>query len=136
MADITWLAKLTLIEGNVTVTNSKSQADQTRESTLTKLHHTIQNVDSTTAENLSLGDLSLAKEISVLLQNLDQTNYVEIEFHKDGSNLATVCRMRPNEFFLARLNAQSGGYPKIMLKANTAPCDVEIVAGEAGNPAA
>lgn len=129
--------KLAATKGGVTVQNSGSSLgykQQNMQSSLTRMIQVVQDV-GTTSEDLLTGDVPLGSEQWVLLINRDPTNYVDVEAHKDASNFATIARMRPGEPFLCRLNAQSGGYPKLRLKANTASCPVEVIVISAGDPA-
>jgi len=128
--------KLQGSKNGVVVTNNGSPATKTQnmESTLTVLHHTTQHV-GTTVEDILLGDVSTAKEYWVLLINRDASNYVDARAYKDASNFADLFRLRPGEPFMARLKPQTSGYPKLSLIANTAPCDVEVIVIEAGDPA-
>lgn len=136
MADIEITSKLTLNEGVASVSNARTAYTQTRESTLNKIHHTVQSV-ATSSTALSTGDVTLTEDYDVWLRNADPTNYVDVEVHKDGSNLATAFILRPGmPFGPVRCKAQSGGYPKLTLKANTAACDVEVVVGDGGDPTA
>lgn len=128
--------KLTADANGVVVYNDGASKTVTIETGLGALHHTVQTV-GLTAENLSLGDLSLEEMLYVLLINRDATHFVDVECHKDGSNRAICGRMYPGECFgPVRLPAQATGYPKLTMVADTAACRVEIVAAEAGIPPA
>lgn len=135
MADITMAFKLTLTEGSVTMTNSQGSKDQVRESTLDKIHHTVQAV-GTSVEVVSTGDVDLTKQHTILLINRDATNFVTVSAHKDVSNQADGFIMLPGEMFFARCAGQTAGYPVTKMKADTAACNVEVLASEAGDPAA
>lgn len=136
MADFDLQFKLTMTEGVVTMTNAQSTKSQTRESTLTKIHHTIQSVGTGAEEAIDTGDVDLSKQHWVLLVNRDASNYVIVSAHKDGSNQADAYIMLPGEPFFARCAGQSGGYPITKVQADTAACDVEVLVGEAGDPTA
>lgn len=136
MADIEMTFKLTLNEGVVSMTNAQSSKNQTRESTLDKIHHTIQNV-GTSYEDVSTGDVTLTKQHVMCLMNRDATNFVTVAALKDGSNMAEQFIMLPGECCGPfRLALQSAGYPKLQMKADTAACAVEVLVGDAGDPAA
>lgn len=129
--------KLAGTKNGTTVQNNGSglgYKQQTIQSSLNKMAQNVQDV-GTTAEDLLTGDVPLTSEHWVLLINRDPTNYVDVEAHKDAANFATIARMRPGEPFMCRLNAQSSGYPKLKLKANTAACPVEVIVISAGDPA-
>jgi len=89
-------------------------------------------VIGTTAEDIDLNDVDPSNEYVVLLTNKDATNYVDVYVRKDATPTDTqVGRMRPGEpWGPVRMPAQSGGYPKLRCIANTASCNVEVVAGE------
>lgn len=136
MADIVWVAKLTLTEGVVTMTNSTSSKNQTRESTLTHVHHTIQAVGFAAAEAVSTGDVVLTKQHIILLQNLDPTNFVTVTGWYDVSTSVVCGILLPGEFFNTRAELQTAGYPCFKVQADTAACDVEVIVSDAGDPAA
>lgn len=135
--EITIQAKLTGTKNNASITNSVSSKTQTMESTLEKLHHTVQAV-GTSMEEVSLGDITVADQHWILLRNLDATNFVTVHVRKDVTPTDTVAGIiLPGESFgPVRAGAQSGGYPHYRMTADTAACDVEVLACDAGDPAA
>lgn len=134
--EINLTTKLSATQNSVTVTNAVSTKVQTMESTLEKMHHTVQDV-GTSAEDLSLGDIDVTKDHIISLHNRDATYPVSVIVRKDATPTdVTIAKMLPGESFHARAPGQSGGYPKYRLQATTAACDVEVVACEAGDPTA
>ena len=111
--EITIQAKLTATKNNASITNSVSSKTQTMESTLEKLHHTVQAV-GTSIEDVSLGDLDVSKQHWILLRNLDPTNYVTVTLRSAATPVDGVAGiMLPGESFGAvRAGAQTAGYPK------------------------
>ena len=106
----------------------------------------VQHVQSvgTSEEAVALGPVRIANatgdEYILQLRNLDLTNYVDVYvlYDDDPSTLYWhIGRMRPGESWgparLPKLDADD--YGGICLKANTAACDVEVIACEAGDPA-
>jgi hypothetical protein len=135
MADeISLQYKITASKNDVSIANYKSSKSQTMQSDLSKMHHTIQSILTSSTE-ISTGDIDVTEQHFILFANRDAANFVEIECHKDGSNYAVCAVLRPGEPALARWPARSGGYPKPKAKANTQACDVEVLIVEAGDPA-
>lgn len=135
-SEITILSKLTATKGGTSRTNYTSDFTQTMASTATAMAQNDQDV-GTSAEAILTGDVTLTDQHFLLFINHDATNYVEVEVHKDGSNMAVAGVMLPGEQFgPVRAAGQSGGYPCYKLKANTAACLVEVLAVEAGDPTA
>ena len=135
--EITIQAKLTATKNSASITNSVSSKTQTMESTLEKLHHTVQAV-GTSIEDVALGDVDISKQHWILLRNLDGTNYVTVTLRSAVTPVDAVAGiMLPGESFgPVRAGAQTAGYPKYMMTANTAACDVEVLACDAGSPTA
>lgn len=135
--EITFTAKLEAKKNNVSISPLVTSKVQTMESTLTKMHHSVQSVGSGAAEELSVGDVDVTKQHGVLLYNRDAANYVTVRVRKDAVPTDTdVGVMRPGEpWGPVRMPAQAAGYPKIMLQANVAACDVEVLVCDAGDPA-
>jgi hypothetical protein len=135
--EITITAKLLAAKNNASVSNSVSSKTQTMESTLDNLHHTVQDV-GTSSESVSLGDITVGDQHWILLKNLDPTNFVTVHVRKDVTPTDTVAGiMLPGEpFGPVRAGAQTGGYPHYRMTANTAACPVEVVACDAGDPTA
>lgn len=135
--EITVQAKLTAAKNGASITNATSSKTQTMESTLEKLHHTVQEV-GTSSEAVSLGDVDVSKQHWILLRNLDATNFVTVHIRKDVTPTDTVAGvMLPGESFgPVRAGAQTAGYPHYRTTADTAACPVEVGACDAGNPAA
>jgi hypothetical protein len=115
---------------------------QTMEAALNKEHHTTQAV-GTSEEAVSIGDIdnsnATGDEYIVQLVNRDSTNYVEVKVKYAATpSYWTIGVMRPGEPWgparVPKLDGSSLG--GLFLKANTAACNVEVVACEAGDPAA
>ena len=138
---IAFTAKLTLTEDVVTLSNASSTKTQTRESTLTAIHQTLQNV-GTAREAVSLVDINITNatgaEYVVLLFNRDATNFVTVEQQTGAATYAIIGKMLPGEPYGAhrRPKLDVSGYGGLFLTANTAACNVEVVASSAGNPLA
>lgn len=134
--EIRTTGKVVVTKNNVSITNSVSTKTQTMQSTLSAMHQTTQAV-GTSAEDLSTGDVDITKEYGVLIYNRDSTNYVDIILRKDATPTdADAARIRPGESFgPIRARAQSGGYPKYRLQANTAACNCEVLVWDCGDPA-
>lgn len=145
--EISLTAKLSVTANSVTVTNATSTKTQSIDADFDvtnppALHHTLQEV-GTSEEAVDLGDIDTTNatgdEYMLLLANRDATNYVDV-FVKltEGSpdTYKQIGRMRPGEFWAGRMVQATaaddiGG---IYLKADTAACQVEVVACEAGVP--
>lgn len=136
--EITFNASLRAQKNNVSVAQLTTQKVQTMESTIEKLHHTVQSVGSGAAEDVSTGDVDVTKQYCILLYNRDAANFVTVTVRKDVTPTdVDVGIMRPGEpFGPLRAPAQAGGYPKYRMKADTAACDVEVTVIDAGDPAA
>lgn len=138
--EISITAKIAATKNSVTVTNAVSTKTQTMSSTSTYLSHIAQEVE-TSREAVSIGDVDISNatglEYLLLLANRDSTNYVTVEVKTGASTYQTCGIIRPGEFWgpvrLPKLDAS--GYGGIYLTANTATCEVEVVAVEAGDPA-
>lgn len=134
--EITITSKIAATKGGSSVTNYTSSFNVDMASTATTKSQVDQEV-GTSAEAIITGDVTLTDQHFLWFCNHDETNYVEVQVHKDGSNMAVAGVMRPGEpFGPVRAAGQSGGYPCYKLKANTAACTVEVIAVEAGDPAA
>lgn len=139
--EIAFTAKISAAKNSVTVTNTVSTKTQTMATTATYLTHIAQDV-GTSREVVSLGDVdntnATGDEYILLLANRDSTNYVTVEVRTGASTYQSCGVMRPGEFWgpvrLSKLD--SSGYGGIYVTANTAACEVEVVAAEAGDPAA
>ena len=138
MNEINYTASLRVQKNGVSVQQLTTTKAQTMESTIEKLHHTVQSVGFAANEDLSTGDVDLTKQYLVLLYNRDATNFVSVIVRKDVTPTeVTVGIMLPGEpFGPVRAPAQSGGYPKYRLQAAVAACDVEVTVTDAGDPAA
>jgi len=136
-AEITLQAKLQSVKNNQTFTNQVWQKTQNMKTTLDMGHHTSQIV-STSKEILSTGDVTLTEEHFVLLYNRDTTNFVDVFMRLNATPTDVQSgRMRPGESYgPVRLMQQTASYPSLWLQANTAACDVEVVACDGGDPTA
>jgi len=80
-----------------------------------------QNIGTTT-EALSIGDVTDVGY--VYIKNLDSTNYVEVGITSPVSASNAMITLKPGEFALFPTRLET-----IYAKANTAACNVDIVAG-------
>lgn len=139
--EITIQSKLTATKGGSSVTNYTSDFTITMESTLTKMTNLVQGV-GTTREAVDVGDVDItnATGAQYLLQltNNDATNFVLLEVQTGASTYWTVGVMLPGESWgPVRLPKLDGsGYGGIFMDADTAACDVNVVAVAAGDPTA
>lgn len=135
--EITFKASLKGQKNNVSVSQLTDSKIQTMESTVEKLHHTVQSVGSGAAEDVSTGDVDVTKQHCILLYNRSATNFVTVTLRKDATPTdVTAGIMRPGEpFGPIRAPAQAAGYPKYRMQADTATCDVEVTVIDAGDPA-
>jgi hypothetical protein len=87
----------------------------------------------TAAEDVALLDIDLANQHIVMLTNKDATNFVTIYDRKDATPTdVTTAVIYPGESYgPVRRIAQTAGYPKLRMLADTASCNVEVVACEA-----
>lgn len=138
--EISLTAKISVSKNSVTATNATSTKTQTMESTLEKMHHTVQSV-GTSREAVSTGDVDTSKEYFVLLYNRDDTNFVAVEIEYSDGNWFNFAVIRPGEMFgpvrmKAIASPGANQYGELFLDADTAACDVEVLVCDAGNPAA
>lgn len=119
--EISYTGKLSVTKGGTTVTNvtSTDSIDMSGTSMLT----IVQSI-GTTYEALTLTDIDTAAKYFVLLRNKDATNYVEVSF--DAGTTYSL-RMEAGEI-CGPLPMVAG--EQIGCRANTAACDVEVVACE------
>jgi hypothetical protein len=146
--EISLTAKLSVSKGSVSIANAISTKTQSMASTTgfgggaadDMCHHT-QNV-GTTREAIDLVDVdntnATGGEYILLLYNRDATNYVTVEVQTGAASYWTVGIMRPGESWgpnrLPKLDGS--GYGGVFCDADTAACRVEVLACEAGDPAA
>lgn len=139
--EISLTAKISATKSSVTVTNSTSTKTQTMAAAAAHMHHTIQAV-GTSREAVALGDVdnsnATGDEYWVLLFNRDATNFVIVEALVGSATYYQVGLMRPGECWgPVRMQKLDGdGYGALYMDADTAACNVEVVAVEAGDPAA
>ena len=135
--EITFESGLTVAKNNVSVSQLTKSKVQTMEAALTKVHHTVQEIGFGAAEDLTTGDVNLAKQHLVHLVNRASANFVTVTIRKDATPTdVTAGIMRPGEpWGPVRMPAQAGGYPKIRLQSDTAASDVEVTVSDAGDPA-
>jgi hypothetical protein len=79
-------------------------------------------VIGTSYETLSIGDVSASSQSYLYLRNLDATNYVQIAVD-DAGTATPFCRLTAGAFafFKSDLSCTFKG------KANTAPCNVQVL---------
>lgn len=145
--EITLTAKILATKNSVSVTNSVSTKVQSMAASTgfgggaaeDVAHHT-QNV-GTSREAVDLVDVDNSNatggEYILMLYNRDDTNFVTVEINTGSSAYFQVGLMRPGEPWgpvrMQKLDAS--GYGGIFLDADTAACQVEVLAIEAGDPA-
>ncbi len=134
MATIVFTSALTINNAGIYQNAAPTSKTQTVESTLTHAHHTTQSIGAS-YEEVSVGDVSQAKQYVVRLQNRDAAVDVLLQIQGTGPVSVPFGVMKPGEPFMCRMAAQSGGYPKLMMYA-ASTVNVEVVVGEAGDPTA
>jgi len=133
---ISFTSRLSIADDGSTYASTATTATTVNvESTLGCAKQSAQKVGTGAFEDIDTGDVDLEEEYVLRLENKDDTNYVEVKFFVDAGNSAVCAIMRPGEpFGPIRCPAQTAGYPKYQMQANTAECKVEVVVGEAGDP--
>lgn len=129
--EITVLSNLTHSAGGSTVT-SATTSDVVNDDSTTKRHSLIvQDVGFSASEAASMGDVNTAKQYWVRLRNLDATNYVLVYVTSGGSDVE-IGRMNPGETWgPCRMKAVAASNPTLKVKADTAACQVEVIACQA-----
>lgn len=118
---------LSATKDGVTVSSSTAKAADMGDYA-NSLHHTVQDVGHSVAEDVEIADIDVAREYVVKLTNLDGTNYVDVIPADGGSTY--IFRIRPGESFgPVRVIGALGNVLRV--KANSAACRVEVVAVEA-----
>lgn len=132
MAVITRNVKFQFSSGGIEASNTTQTNGVDPDAAAVLAFKNVQVV-GTSAEDVDLQDLTLTEQHIVFLTNKDATNYVEIYDRKDATPTDTLTGIiYPGEMYgPVRRPAQSGGYPKLRMAANTASCNVEVVACEA-----
>jgi hypothetical protein len=138
--EITMTARLEAAKNSSSVTQSVYAKTQNMQTTKTLMSTLVQTIPtSRTTPNLGSVDITNATgtEYMVLFQNRDATNFVTVEVQTGSSTYQSVGVMRPGESWgPARLPKLDGsGYGGLRVTADTAACDVQITAVQAGNPA-
>ena len=138
MNELTLGASLKAQKNGVSIGQLTTQKVQNMQTTVEKMHHTVQSVGSGAAEDVSTGDIDVTKQYCLLLYNRDAAHFVTVIVRKDATPTdVTAGIMRPGEpFGPVRAPAQVGGYPKYRMQGDTADCDVEVSVTDAGDPAA
>jgi hypothetical protein len=132
MAVITRNVKFQFSSGGIEASNTTQTNGVDPDTTAVRAFKNVQ-IAGTSSEDVDLQDLTLTEQHIVMLTNKDATNYVEIYDRKDATPTDTLTGIiYPGETYgPVRRPAQSGGYPKLRVLANTAACNVEVVACEA-----
>ena len=140
-SEISLTSKLQVTKNAVTVVNAVSTKSQTMAAALEKLHHTVQAI-TTAREAVSLGDVdnsyAAGDEHFVVLYNRGETYNVKVEVKTGASTYQQVGLMRPGEPWgpVRMQKLDVSGYGGLYLTSVTGDADVEVVASEAGDPAA
>ena len=156
---VTFQSNLTHNDGNGSTVTSASTSDViTTPASLTTSAHiqSTQQIDpaaSGTFEALNLGDVAVTGEHAVRLRNLgfsssggNNVAFVELALQTAVSTFAVIGRLYATETWgPCRMQAQTGGYPKLVaLAASTtnsttvtgnAAMNLEVIAGDLGTPA-
>ena len=129
--EITIVSNLTHAAFGSTVT-SATTSDVMDDPSDTKRHSLIvQDVGFSVSEAASLGDVNTAKMYWARLRNLDSVNYVSVYVTSGGSDVE-IGRMNPGETWgPCRMRAVAAGNPTLKVKADTAACQVEVLACQA-----
>ena len=133
--------KLQAAKNGATIVNATTTKTQTMASTATSMTHLTQNV-GTSREAVDLGDVDNSNatggEYLVLLRNMDDTNWCMVELNHGSSAYYQVGLMRPGECWgPVRMQKLDGsGYGGLFLDFDTAGGEIEVLACEAGDPAA
>jgi hypothetical protein len=132
MAAITCNVNFQFKLGGIEASNTTKTQDMDPDATAVRAFKNVQAI-GTSAEDVDMQDLTLTEQQKVMFTNKDATNFVDIYVRKDATPTDThVGRIYPSETWgPVRMPAQSGGYPKLRLQADTAACNVEVVACEA-----
>lgn len=137
--EIVITSKIAATKGGSSVTNYTSSFNVDMASTATAKSQ-VDQIVGTAAEAITTGDVSLTAHYWLWFCNHNETNSVNVEVHKDGSNMAVAGIMLPGESFgpvraLAQATVPFGsGYPCYKLAASASTCLVEVIAVEAGVP--
>lgn len=139
--EISLTFKLQAAKGGSTIVNATTTKTQTMASTAAAMQHGTQNV-GTTREALNVGDVDITNatggEYIVLLRNMDATNFCTVELNYGSGTYYQVGLMRPGEGWgPVRMQKLDGsGYGGLFLDFDTAAGKIEVLATEAGDPAA
>lgn len=99
--------------------------------------YNIQSIGTGASEDITYGDIDIAERHLVVLTNKSAANFVTVTARKDVTPTDTVVAvLYPGESMQTFAQGQSGGYPKLRAQADTAACNLEVVAYEAKVPAA
>lgn len=129
--EITIVSNLTHTAAGSTVT-SATTSDVVDDPSTTKRHSLIvQDVGFAASETASTGDVNTAKQYWARLRNLDPNNYVIVYVTSGGSDVE-IGRISSGETWgPCRMKAVVSGNPLLKVKADTAACQVEVIACQA-----
>lgn len=139
--EITLGFKLQASKNGTTVVNATQTKTQSMASTATAMTHITQAV-GTSREAVELGDVDNSNatggEYIVCLRNMDDTNFCIVELNHGSSAYYQVGLLRPGECWgPVRMQKLDGsGYGGLYLDFDTAAGEIEVIACEAGDPAA
>ena len=138
--ELTTRSKLQATFAGEVFTNTTEEVTFNSSATASKASKIKQTV-GTSREAVDVGDCDITnatgEEYILQLYNHDETNFVTVEVQTGAATYWTVGIIRPGETWgpnrLPKLDGS--GYGGIFMDADTADCDVTVVASEAGVPA-
>jgi hypothetical protein len=87
----------------------------------------------TANEPVNLLDVSIANQYVIMLTNKDATNFVVVKVEVSAAAYHIIGRIYPGESWgpVRMPIPASTPYPRLAMQADTLPCDVEVICGEA-----
>lgn len=142
-SEITIQSKLTATKGGSSVTNYTSDFTLDMDTDLTKMSVIVQSVGTSSREAVQVGDVDVAAggapapatdNYWIRLQNNDSTNFVTVEVQTGAATYWALAVMGPGDCFgpVKMIRTDGSGYGGLFVTANTAACDVEVVACDCG----
>jgi len=129
--EINIIAGLTASKSGVNASMSGNMTTS-MSTTSDSLIHLIQDV-TTGAEDVELGDINTAAEYIVALRNLDSEAYIDVDFY--SGDTSQQARIRAGET-LGPIRMLPVDMNTLRVKASAGTVQMEVIACEAGNPAA
>lgn len=123
--EITCVGKLTATKSGSTVTG-----DTTKQMTMSGSQlYTITQTIGTSTEQIVFGTDLIAEGISqIWLKNLDSTNYIEVGLNTPVTQIFTKIKAGETAGPFRAYNDAAAASPAYYAKANTAACNLQIVA--------